>query len=236
MSASAAFQSLILKPGALNGEVFIKGQDLAFHLVKTHTIDPDHPDPLQSLPILQQINTPAHLGVVCELTEMSRFFALPVASDQGNTKSSNTALQLNREGQLLHSLAHPKLCMMEKREGIRGKNTQGKGEVFNIVSNNILLSKLERVEFAGWTVQWMRNLLNGCIQSAVVNGSMFQWTNGVPQHLVLQPVLFNVLINSIDSGIKCTLSRFPNTTKLSDAVDTSEGWDTIQRDLDKLTK
>jgi len=74
----------------------------------------------------------------------------------------------------------------------------------------------------------MKNWLDGCTQKVVVNGLMSRWISG--------PVLFNIFMNDLDSGIECTLSRFADDTELSGVVDTPEGWVAIQRDLDKLEK
>ncbi|KAK4821136.1 LOW QUALITY PROTEIN: hypothetical protein QYF61_013522 [Mycteria americana] len=70
----AAFQTLFPKPVALHGVFVTPVQDLTLGLVKPHTIDlgPSIQPvqvPLQSLPTLKQIDTPAQFGVICKLTE-----------------------------------------------------------------------------------------------------------------------------------------------------------------------
>lgn len=81
----------------------------------------------------------------------------------------------------------------------------------------------------------MKNWLD--VQRVVVNGYASGWRlvmNGVPQRSILGQMLFN--INDLDSGIECTLSKFSDDNKLSDAVDSLEERDDIQKDQGSLEK
>ncbi len=91
---------------------------------------------------------------------------------------------------------------------------------------NCILGCIKRGTTSRWRPDDSAPLLHTCASVQVT----------FPQASLLGPVLFNISVGDMDSGIKCTLSKFADDTKLSSAVDTLEGREAIQRDLDRLER
>ena len=60
-------------------------------------------------------------------------------------------------------------------------------------------------------------------------------TSGVPQGLVLGPVLSSIFFNELDEVIETTLYNFSDDTKLKGVSDTPESCAAIQQDMNRLS-
>ncbi|CAM4664948.1 unnamed protein product [Caretta caretta] len=110
-------------------------------------------------------------------------------------------------------------------------------KVFDTVPPGELFVKLEKMGINRKIERWIRNWLKGRLQRVLLKGELSGWrevTSGVPQGLVLGPILFNLFITDLGTKSGSVLIKFADDTKLGGIANLEKDWEIIQEDLDDL--
>ncbi|CAM5123271.1 unnamed protein product, partial [Eretmochelys imbricata] len=110
-------------------------------------------------------------------------------------------------------------------------------KAFDTVPHGELLVKLEKMGINMKIERWIRNWLKGRLQRVILKGELSAWrevTSGIPQGLVLGPILFNPFITDLGTKSGSVLIKFVDDTKLGGIANLERDRDIIQEDLDDL--
>ena len=139
--------------------------------------------------------------------------------------------QKEMSGDRQHGFTKGKLCLTDlvaSYNGVTALVDRGRAtavvypdlcKAFDTVPHDILVSKLKRHGFDGWSTRWIRNWLDGNIQRVVVNGLMSMWRpvmHGLPEGLLLELVLVKIFVGDMHS-------RIADDSNMCGAADMLEG-------------
>lgn len=92
-------------------------------------------------------------------------------------------------------------------------------KAFHIVPHERLLTLLSALDIINNTQEWIRNFLTGRSQRAKVNGQHSEFanfSNGVPQVSVLDPILFSMFVCGIPDLLHSMILLFGDDAKAYD--------------------
>ena len=85
-------------------------------------------------------------------------------------------------------------------------------KAFDSIDHSVLLSKLKSFGIKGMEFDWFCDYLSRRKQRVVVDGHSSEWahvTQGVPQGLILGPLLFLLYVNDLPAVVaECTVSLY----------------------------
>jgi len=110
-------------------------------------------------------------------------------------------------------------------------------KVFDKIPYKRLMMKINAIGITGDVFNWIEDWLNDREQRVVLLGSHSEWIkvkSGVPQGLVLGPLLFLIYINDVDDSVCAKLLKFADDTNVFSVVSTKNNIDILQIDLINL--
>ena len=112
-------------------------------------------------------------------------------------------------------------------------------KAFDVIPHKRLIAKLEAHGISGNVLKWIEAWLSGRRQRVVLNGKSSDWTNvtsSIVQGSCLGPTLFLIYINDLDEGIRSSLLKFADDTKVYRPILSEKDHDILQSDLNRLQK
>ena len=110
-------------------------------------------------------------------------------------------------------------------------------KAFDTPPHELLKSKLFSYEISGTTLNWINAFLCFRLQRVVVNGIKSDWVpvvSGVPQGIVLGPLVFSLYINDISADIESEIKLFANDCVCYREIKNEEDTLKLLRDIDRL--
>ena len=110
-------------------------------------------------------------------------------------------------------------------------------KAFDKVDFGVLMHCLQKLGVRGKLGEWLWSFLCNRKQYVHADGQDSKVNNvisGVPQGTVLGPLLFLILLTSIDDGVGSFTSSFADDTKIQRAVQSVEDAQLLQNDLNRI--
>ena len=112
-------------------------------------------------------------------------------------------------------------------------------KAFDSMPHKRLILKLDRLGITGNLLKWIKNFLSERKQRVIVNGISSDWTDeisGVPQGLVLDPILFILYVNDLPDNVTSYCKIFADDTKVYNEINNLKDYEDLKDEIYELCR